>query len=61
MSLVLEAFQSFCSSSEPATSPSGPLVTVFWDVFRLQKPKMVSVHGFVVSKNSSEAIAIDGT
>ena len=37
------------------------LVTVFWDVFRLQKPKMVSVHGFVVSKNSSEAIAIDGT
>lgn len=34
---------------------------VFCDVFQLEKPKRGSVHGLVVSKNSSEATAIDGT
>lgn len=68
MSLVWEAFQSSCSSSESTLlkqgpglpPPKWPFATVFWDVlgYKAQDGKSP---WFCCEQNSSEAIAIDGT
>lgn len=61
--ILLEFLREHSPKAGPRPAPPQAALRwlpVFCDVFQLQKPKRVSVHG-LVSKNSSEAIAIDGT
>lgn len=68
---ALEAFQSSWRLSEstllkqvlglPPPQAALRWLPGFCGVFQIQKPKRGTVHGLVVSENSSEAIAIDGT